>query len=320
MYNYTEKIDFLKSKINEELLPLISGPCIYLDLPYHPNIGDTLIWEGTEQFITSNHLKCLYRHSKYTYHYKKIPKDVTILLHGGGNFGDVWREHQEHRLKVINEYPNNPIIILPQTVYYSNHSFMLSDAQIMSHHSKLTICARDKVSYEALKKFFPTNQILMLPDMAFCIPPEKLNQYTTSTITNNKLLIKRTDKELSSFDLTSLKLNEYETDIRDWPSMEKQPIYMKLFHKLCSACHKIGTFTYFITDTYAQHVIRPNLIRTGVQFIYPYKEIYTTRLHVAILATLLHKPYVFLDNSYGKNKHFYHTWLADLNGSSFIEE
>ncbi|MEQ3236448.1 polysaccharide pyruvyl transferase family protein [Bacteroides cellulosilyticus] len=320
MYSYVEKIDFLKSKINEGLLPLISGPCIYLDLPYHSNIGDTLIWEGTEQFMASNHVKCLYRHSKHTSHYKKIPKGVTILLHGGGNFGDVWREHQELRLRVIKEYPNNPIIILPQTVYYSHQSTMQSDALAMACHTNLTICARDKVSYRTLQNFFSANRILMLPDMAFCIPQKRLNQYITTTKTNKTLLVKRTDKELSSFDTTSLKLDENKTDIRDWPSMENLPIYMRFFYKLYSVCHKIGTFTYPIADTYAQYIIRPNLVKAGIRFINPYKEIYTTRLHVAILATLLHKPFIFIDNSYGKNSSFYYTWLTDLKGSTFLEK
>ncbi|UVP53814.1 polysaccharide pyruvyl transferase family protein [Bacteroides cellulosilyticus] len=57
-----------------------------------------------------------------------------------------------------------------------------------------------------------------------------------------------------------------------------------------------------------------------MHFINPYKEIYTTRLHVAILSILTHKPFMFIDNSYGKNSSFYNTWLTDLNGSTFVRE
>ena len=44
-----------------------------------------------------------------------------------------------------------------------------------------------------------------------------------------------------------------------------------------------------------------------------YKTIYTTRLHAAILGVLLGKKVVFMDNSYGKNRGFYETWLKDCN-------
>ena len=44
-----------------------------------------------------------------------------------------------------------------------------------------------------------------------------------------------------------------------------------------------------------------------------YKTIYTTRLHAAILGALLGKKVVFMDNSYGKNRGFYETWLKDCD-------
>lgn len=51
--NFQQKIDELKNKIYEELTPLIDSDYILLDLPYYSNIGDTLIWEGTESFLKS---------------------------------------------------------------------------------------------------------------------------------------------------------------------------------------------------------------------------------------------------------------------------
>lgn len=48
---------------------------------------------------------------------RKIKKDTIILLQGGGNFGDIWDIH-EFKRKVIRNYPENRIIIFPQTVFY----------------------------------------------------------------------------------------------------------------------------------------------------------------------------------------------------------
>jgi pyruvyl transferase EpsO len=60
------------------------------------------------------------------------------------------------------------------------------------------------------------------------------------------------------------------------------------------------------------------MIREGVKQISKYENIYSTRLHVAILSVLLEKPFVFFDNSYGKNSAFFETWLSDLDGAKFI--
>ena len=46
-----EKIFSLKEEIDCQLTPLITSDFIYIDLPYHNNIGDDLIWKGTKDFF-----------------------------------------------------------------------------------------------------------------------------------------------------------------------------------------------------------------------------------------------------------------------------
>ena len=118
--NFQDKIKSLRRTIEETLVPLISKKCLLLDLPYYSNVGDILIWEGTNEFLKKCSCTCLYKSSLEHYRSFKCSNDVTILLQGGGNFGDIWRLHQDFRLKVISEYPNNRIIILPQSVFYEN--------------------------------------------------------------------------------------------------------------------------------------------------------------------------------------------------------
>lgn len=47
-----------------------------------------------------------------------LDSNVVILLHGGGNFGDIYGSSQKFRKDVIELYPDNKIIILPQTIYF----------------------------------------------------------------------------------------------------------------------------------------------------------------------------------------------------------
>lgn len=142
----------LGETIRKALAPLIPGDYILLDLPYYANIGDILIWRGTEDFLKEMPGNCLGRQSKETFDFRPLPVDSTILLQGGGNFGDIWREHQEFRLEVMRLYPENNIIVLPQTVHYESEDLFSEDVKKMNQHSHLTICARDNHSAELLRQ------------------------------------------------------------------------------------------------------------------------------------------------------------------------
>ena len=308
--NFQQKIDELKNKIYEELTPLIDSDYILLDLPYYSNIGDTLIWEGTESFLKSLPHKCLYKSSNQTFKYKHLQSSTIIILQGGGNFGDLWRRFQDFRLSIIKQYPNNKIIILPQSIFYENDEIIKNDAAIMAQHKKLTICARDKTSYNVLNKHF-FNDILLLPDMAFCIENKLINKYKINP-TKDILLLKRRDQELSSRDdYYKYITEEGNIEERDWPSIEHPGIARDLIEKM-------GVLSKSAVDKYVNYLYRHYLIKKGIIFLSEYKYIYATRLHVAILSILLNKPFVFFDNSYGKNSSFYDTWLSDSDFIKFI--
>lgn len=90
--NFAQKVDALRSVIRYQLIPLISDSYVFLDLPYYTNIGDALIWEGTETFLSSLPAKCLYRCSCQTFSYRPLPKirqyyckeEVILGIYGGG--------------------------------------------------------------------------------------------------------------------------------------------------------------------------------------------------------------------------------------------
>ncbi|MGL5937573.1 MAG: polysaccharide pyruvyl transferase family protein [Phocaeicola sp.] len=317
--NFKQKIDQLKSIIESTLTPLIDNDYILLDLPYYSNIGDTLIWDGTREFLNKTNKKNLYSCSHDTFKNKSIKTDTTILLQGGGNFGDIWRRHQNFRLDIIARYPNNRIIILPQTIYYEENSNLLKDAESMSKHKDLHICARDSKSFELLQKHFK-NKHLLVPDMAFCIPPKSLDKYRSSE-KEVALFLKRTDKELSTTNYTPQ--TNLPIDTKDWPSMETLSCIQRKFEQIkyySGYVEKIigQTGRFYFINQFAHSFYRPDLIKQGVRFVSSYKEIYTTRLHVAILSILLNKEFKFIDNSYGKNSTFFNTWLSDLDNVELL--
>jgi pyruvyl transferase EpsO len=313
---FSEKINILKTEITNKLKPLITDDCCLLELPYYTNIGDILIWQGTEDFLKSLNVYCKYKASSVTFNRNKIASDIIILLQGGGNFGDLWDGSQPFRCKIIKEYPDNPIIILPQTVFYSNRECLISDAELFNKHKNITICAREKESYKILTKYFTNNTILLVPDMAFCISSNKLKKYKNKQI-NKTLFLKRNDRELNNSINYADYIESKSMRIADWPSMEKRMISKFFLWRCLRLSHRLPVPFSKITDIYASYFFKSAMIKTGVKFITKYEKIYTTRLHAAILCCLLEKPFTFFDNSYGKNGSFFETWLSDLDDVEF---
>lgn len=313
-----QRVDELRGIINERLTPLIRGDYVLLDCPFHSNIGDVMIWEGERQFLSKLPHQCLGQSSMLTYDPQmELEPSVTILLHGGGNFGDVWRAHSDFRLEIVERYPNNPIVVLPQTVHYNDQALIGSDAERFAQHQHLTICARDQRSYALLKENF-ANNVLLLPDMAFCIEQEWLSGWQKSE-SAGAVYIMRRDHELAVEQLPE-ELPEG-TEVRDWPTFErfdyatKRLLWMARGTEVARKRWSGGWLANWLaeaTNSYASDYYAEHSIKRGVEFLSPYAEVYTTRLHGGILAMLLDKKCCFYDNIYGKNSTFYHTWLKGV--------
>lgn len=290
-------------------MPLIDNDYVYLEIPFYVNPGDILIWKGTEDFFKRLPYKCLYRASAVSYEDRNIPKDAIILLQGGGNFGDLYRINQNFRNKIIQSYPNHKIIILPQTVYYRGYNCLVQDKIIHRKHKNLHICVRDAYSYRFLKWQGFSKNIYLVPDMAFAIDLEYLNNFSLPE-TDKELLFRRTDAEFRN---DSVKGDFHNIDCSDWTLFESPD---QIVHKLDSMIWGPSKLDSNIINEYLLDVFFPHQIESAVKQISPYRKLYCTRLHAAILSILLGKEVVILDNSYGKNSHFFNTWLQGIEGVS----
>lgn len=312
---FKDKITELRSIIIDSLNPIIGENCILADAPYYNNIGDVLIWQGIEDFLKGSGKNLLSVTSVDTFLFPEISEDVTILLTGGGNFGDLWRLFQDFRLEVIKRYPNNRIVMFPQSVWYEDSTLIEYDARLLSYHKNLFLCARDQWSYDFLCKYFYANNILLVPDMAFCICNKILDSYRGNDLGLN-LFFKRKDKELSN--TTPLSINE-DYDISDWPSYEKRIPLVYFLGKLLGARRRLQCSKKIYdglgkcVDFYANRYLKKSLVRIGCKFIAPYSSIVTTRLHALILSVLLYKKVEYIDNTTRKLSAFSNTWLKDMS-------
>ena len=103
------KIRKLQENIESQLSHLITRDYWLLNVPYHPNVGDTLIWQGELDFLKNFSYKCKGMRSFYSPIPNNIKEKDLILIHGGGNFGDLWELPQEWQMSVVEQYPHNKI-------------------------------------------------------------------------------------------------------------------------------------------------------------------------------------------------------------------
>ena len=311
--NTQSKIQELQQIIKNQLDAYIGNEIILLDLPYHMNIGDLLIWEGELNYLKQ--LGCTIKgsHSLFTFNFPDVPPHITFLLHGGGNFGDLYPDHQEFRKKIIQHYPNNPIVLFPQSVWYQDKRNLLQDKEVFAQHNNLILCARDLSTYKCFQENFKSATVLLVPDMAFYINPQIIKKYSTPP-KKDILYFKRTDIE---FNNPPSYLSGRE-DIHDWSSLEHPGIIQKMFRAIIflfkhSKGSRINGMIAKCIDNYATNILRPYLLKTGIKQISSYNSIITTRLHAMILSLLVGRNIRYVDNLTGKLSSFSETWLNDLD-------
>lgn len=327
-------IDNLRKTIYNTLDILINQDYCLLDVPNHINIGDQLIWQGEKDYLKRLPFKLQYEASLEYFAFNKMPDSGLILLHGGGNFGDLWESPPAFRRKIIEKYKDRKIIILPQTVFYKNEKNLLRDSEIYNSHPDLTICTRDNESYNIIKKYFTKNKVLLLPDMAFC---SDYSSFANNDMGNEILFMERKDQELNSEAVNLLKYMQKKEfprniTIEDWPTFEKNikndnnSLTAKTFNFLKYKIQKILFALQKTSDIidpvfgFNKNITREKYIADGIEFIKRFDVIYTTRLHGAILSILMGKQVYIIDNSYGKNLNFYNAWLKDFENVSMFNE
>ena len=283
---------------------------IYCDIPVHGNIGDLLIMLGTIKFLKEHNITVKDIFSAYDLDFISVAPDDIIVLHGGGNLGDLYGLHQKFREKIISKYLNNKIIILPQTIYFESNDNYNRCCEIFSKHKNLYIYTRDKNSFELAKKM--SNFVYLSPDMAHKLYPIKYKNKADK----ESIFIKRKDKEL-------LKDN-YEIDTKalviDWCDI------LGIHNYIISAFIRLNKLLSILGIKFAhKFLIKPwikyanFLVKKTVKVLSRYDVIYTTRMHGHILACLMDKENIVFDNSYGKNSNYIKQWTSSSKLVSLLK-
>ena len=280
---------------------------VFLDYPLRHNVGDLLIFQGTQQFFEDNDIHVKFYRSVIDYSVDELKKNInsetTLICHGGGNFGDLYNVHQNLRLSLINNFKNNRIIIFPQTAHFSDAIKLNHDINVFREHSDVILFARDSKTYELFQKF--SDKVYLMPDMAHQLYG---NLPVSNPTIKEPLYFLRVDKEKNDLQLSFA--NNSNIQSVDWENFIKlnEFRYEALLKKISRFAYKCNSnflknIVYFLWDKHSSRVVN-----RSARYFSKYNTIITSRMHGHILSCLVNRKSKIIDNSYGKNSGYFNEW------------
>lgn len=276
---------------------------IIMGIPHHGNIGDNAIAIAEEELIKNffPQYKIYMMQEKYLdmcvdKAKNFINNDDIILLHGGGNIGDTYERPEKGRREVIKTFPNNKIIIFPQTAYFSDTEKGKEELEISKEiynaHKNLIIMAREEKSYQFMKKNFYNNKIYLTPDIVMTLN-KSLNKDREGA-----LLLFRTDKEKT---------------LEDQSIEEIKEIVKNKFGKYIISDMNLGSGIVNIGGKKREEVLNNKFKQFQSSQI-----AITDRLHGMIFAAITETPCVVFGNFNHKISESY-KWLKNLEYIQFCD-
>ncbi len=220
------------------------------------------------------------------------PNDL-LLITGGGNFGSLYRGTNDGIYGVIENFPKNNIIVLPQSIHYGTDdagTASLKKAKILyNDRPGLVLCARDCESYRMLGQYFPFCRRLLVPDMVLSM------RWPAASMRSGIAVCLRSDKE-----------KILPTDVTE---------------RIIGAARNMNVGMSAISNHW-EGVAARNTESAVLEKLCEYSSsrcIITDRLHGMVFAAITGTPCIAIDNSYGKNRALYETWLKNIPYIHFVD-
>ena len=247
---------------------------------------------------------------------RKITPNTTILLHGGGNFGDLYPQHQNLRETIVQAFPNNRVIVLPQTLYYKSQETLEKSAALFMQHNDCHLLARYERTASAFEKFSP--HVYLSPDMAHelygTLP-------TQNAQTGQSLYFLRKDIEASDIEKNITAQLPVDSHIKDWDDIlsGRDDVVLAISWRLAKFANRnnicwLKDVVHQFWKSYTLRIVK----RVAKNFL-SYDKITTTRLHGHIFSCLLEIPNVVCDNAYGKNTGYANLWTKAVDFVEFYK-
>ena len=266
------------------------------ETPLYRNIGDLAIAVAEKQYLDNLHAGVVKEYTEnnrwfaLAYWRRLIKPDTTIVLQGGGNMGERYFGLDLKRAGVIKAFPHNRIVVMPQTSDYNGKlgaALLTYMRNIYIKHGDVHLFARERRSYELMKRQFKGVDVRLVTDIVMTYRPEFDNQPTRS----GALIILRQDGErLQANDLCGHIKAELNTmfDTADIRSSDT------IYH--CDVSYEE----------------RETVVLNKMREFASAEVVVTDRLHGMIFAAITGTPCVAFDNANHKISASYNAWLKNV--------
>jgi pyruvyl transferase EpsI len=298
---------YLAARFSTGKLNLSDKPNAIMFLsPDYGNIGDLAIGYTQQRFlekklpeynVISIPVSKTYKYLNYIK--KNLKKGDLLFLVGGGSFGDLYPKADFGRTFLVKYFKDYPVCFFPQTMVFRKTPYgnkrRASTQRAFSQHNDLTLVAREKISFEAMKKTF-TNPVKLSPDIVLSLlsemqtKPRLEREGAVFTLrTDAEKLLDQSEQEAI---IDSIKRYYNQVSFRD------TTVEPNKFHYT-----KREDYVFDMLETYRKAEL-----------------VVTDRLHGMIFAVITGTPCIVLQNSNHKIKATYEDWLQNCNYVTLLEQ
>lgn len=302
------------------------------------NFGDAGIWCGQldlfERVGVEIRYTCSNRDFDAAAMRRAIGDDGTIVLRGGGNFGDLYVYHKI-RLEILKEFPANPIVQLPQTAQFKRGGLLEPTRDALGACGDVTLLARDAMSCALFLEHFESERVRVLtcPDIAFASgsrarPLEPTFDVVAVLRTDGESRYHRKDGPIFGEVPRQRLAIAREGSIRISGNAPGDDVIVA---EIGIVSNDEGSL--FATDWYLTRIVEGKSAYDALPYgararlgrdiadrlLSRGRVVITDRLHAHIFALQLGIPHVIVDNNYGKLASYFRTWTRHCDLVRFAD-
>lgn len=305
--NWSGELDLVLSS----LIPQ-GGEVALFDFPFYLNPGDSAIAAGERSWLEHRDCRILFQSRRESLErglWPDLDPSVLVSFQGGGNLGDLYLEHTRLLEQVLFRYPENPVVVFPQTLTLRDRSVVSALVSASNaHRSRFAMCWRDADSLFAAKALLPAAEHALAPDAAAGFvgwrrsgPPRVRTLYLV-----------RADSEST---------RELETRLPrslDWPYNLLDKARWRGLRFLLDGMDSLNAMALSARESIYNRLTLASL-RTAVELLSSADVVVTDRLHGHILSSLMGIPNVVLPDINGKTTRYFRSWSRDLSICRFVD-
>lgn len=343
----------MRATIRKTYLPLLAGikQVAVVGVPDHSNRGDSAIYVGELHLLDDLGISVVYEaYVDRDYDAVELAAAFTVpvneralILHGGGNWGDLYAVHHKFRLRVLRDFPTVRAVSFPNTLTARSPAFWNETIKVLSEHqAPVVVVGRDKKTAANMTEYLghlPGVIVKQCTDMAFYIHLDRLDwspypSYLFGSL--DVLVTSRSDSEWANYPIVpggrpSVPLSKWSLGLhlKEVASSRAAVAGRSLTPHQANHLFYLSIFTddwlggdppgcQRNISTYRQRAEMRTV--DGLAFLRRGKVGLTNRLHAHILMTLMQVPHVVMDTKFDKVLGFHSAYTSSCTVGALYKD